>query len=79
MVQVQDAIFRGGQIVIDGLPFRDGEHVRVSVAAAPAEQFAPVKRSIDEVRRIVAGSSDQLDDPGEPMIPVEDWDMLKNL
>ena len=64
--------------MIDGLPFDDGEHVRVSVTPAPVEPpFALVKRSLAEVQRLVAGSSDQLDDPGEPMIPLDSWEMLR--
>ena len=76
MVHEHVAIVRFGQIVIDGLPFQDGQPVRVSVTTAPAEPV-PVKRSMDEIRRIVAGSTDQLDDPGEPMIPLDSWEMLK--
>lgn len=76
MVQVQEVVVRGGQVVIDGLPFEDGQHVRVSVETTAVEA-ASVQRSIAEIRRIVAGSSDRLDDPGEPMIPLDSWDMLK--
>ncbi len=77
MVQVQDAIVRGGQIVVDGLPFQDGQHVRVSVTTAPPQEPAgPVKRSIAEVQRLLAGSVVRFDDPTEPMIPLDDWEML---
>ena len=78
MVQVQDAIVRGGQIVVDGLPFQDGQHVRVSVTttAPPEGSTGPVKRSIAEVQRLLAGSVVRFDDPTEPMIPLDDWEML---
>ncbi len=76
MYQVQDAVVRGGQVVIDGLPFQDGQHVRVSVTTV-ADDPAPIKRSIAEVQRLLAGSVDRFDDPTEPMIPLDSWEMLR--
>jgi hypothetical protein len=89
MHQVDDAIVRDGSIVLSHLPFADGQHVRVIIAergalagraaaAADAPAVAPVGRlSIHDVRRQLAGGVEGLDDPGEPMIPEGDWEMLK--
>ncbi len=63
----------GGHITLDGLPFDDGQPVRVSVVAANASAERP-RLSIAEAQRIVAGSTDCLDDPGEPMIPLDAWE-----
>ena len=53
------------------MPFPDGEHVRISVTAALP------RLSIGEVQRLLAGSVDYFDDPGEPIIPIDDADVLK--
>ena len=75
MHQIDDAIVRGGRIVLSDLPFPDGQRVRVIVA----EQDATPRQllSINEVRRQLRGSVTQFDEPFQPMIPAGDWDMLK--
>ena len=75
MVQVQDAVVRGGQVVLDGLPFKDGQFVRVSVVEATGTPDAG-RLSIEEVRRLLAGGVERFDDPFEPVIPVDDWEAL---
>ena len=75
MHQIDDAIVRGGKIVLSDLPFADGQHVRVIVSES---DLPPVRRlSIEEVRRKLKGGVERFDDPFEPMIPTGDWEMLK--
>jgi hypothetical protein len=65
---------QGGKIVLSHLPFADGQRVRVIVS----ENEAPIARlPIDDVRRQLKGGVERFDDPLEPMIPSEDWEMLK--
>lgn len=76
MHRIDDAIVKGGKIVLSNLPFADGQHVRVIVAehdAAPPVVRVP----IEEVRRQLKGGVERFDDPFGPMIPAEDWEMLK--
>jgi len=74
MHRINDAVLTGGKIVLSNLPFADGQHIRVVVQEADAQ---PAKTSIDEVRRILKGGVERFDDPLEPMIPVESWEMFK--
>jgi hypothetical protein len=74
MHQIDDAVVQGGKIVLSHLPFADGQRVRVIVS----ESEAPVVRlPIDEVRCELKGGVERFEDPFEPMIPSEDWEMLK--
>lgn len=75
MHQINDAIVKGGQVVLSNLPFADGQHVRVVIEEANAQSAKGV--SIDEVRRLLKGGVERFDDPFEPMIPDESWEMLK--
>jgi hypothetical protein len=75
MYQVDDAIVRGGKIVLSDLPFPEGQHVRVVVAELNGESAE--RLDIQEVRRLLGGSVERFDDPFEPSIPPEDWEMLK--
>jgi hypothetical protein len=75
MYQVDDAIVRGGKIVLSDLPFPEGQHVRVVVAELNGESAK--RLDIQEVRRLLGGSVERFDDPFEPSIPPEDWEMLK--
>ena len=73
MHHVNDAIVRGGRLVLTDLPFAEGQRVRVDVV----EVDETARRSIDDVRRELRGGVERFDKPFEPMIPVEDWEMLK--
>jgi hypothetical protein len=75
MHRISDAIVNGGKVVLSDLPFPDGQHVRVVVEEADADLANRV--SIDEVRRLLEGGVERFDDPFEPMIPPESWEMLK--
>ena len=60
--------------MLSHLPFADGQRVRVIVA----ESDAPLPRmSIEDVRRQLKGAVERFDDPTGPMIPSDDWEMLK--
>ena len=79
MHQVNDAVVRGGKIVLSDLPFADGQRVRVVVSesdAAAASQPLP-RMSIADVRRQLKDGVERFDDPFGPMIPIDDWEMLK--
>ena len=74
MHEINDAIVQGGKIVLSQLPFADGQHVRIIVTETTT---ADQRLSIQEVRRILQGGVERFDDPFEPMIPSESWEMLK--
>jgi hypothetical protein len=74
MHEINDAIVKDGTIVLSHLPFPDGQHVRIVVAEADG----PAKRiSIQRVRELLMGGVERFDEPFEPMIPSENWEMLK--
>ena len=75
MHQINDAVVQGGKVTLTGLPFADGRRLRILID----EEEAPTAscRTITEVRRLLAGAVERFDDPTEPMIPLESWEMLK--
>jgi len=74
MHEINDAIVQSGKVVLSHLPFADGQHVRIIVD----EVIEPGKRMpIQQVREMLRGSVERFDDPFEPMIPSENWEMLK--
>lgn len=75
MHQINDAIVNGGKVELSHLPFADGQHVRIVVTEVEAQ--AVNRLSIDEVRGILKGGVERFDDPAEPMIPEDHWEMLK--
>ena len=75
MHRIDDAIVRGGKIILSDLPFADGQHVRIVVAEV--NEHPANGASIHEVRRLLQGAVERFDDPFEPLIPVDDWEMLK--
>lgn len=76
MHEVNNVIVHNGKIELTHLPFANGQHVRVTVAevSAPA---ASKRIAITRVRELLHGGVERFDDPFEPMIPIEDWEMLK--
>ncbi|HEX4794909.1 MAG TPA: hypothetical protein VH370_14005 [Humisphaera sp.] len=72
MHQIHDAIIHDGKLVLSDLPFADGQHVRVVVDAVPV-----LSASIHEVRLSLKGGVERFDDPFEPMIPLDVWEMNK--
>jgi hypothetical protein len=76
MHQVNDAIVKGGKLTISHLPFAEGQ--RVKVVITEENGTAPMqRRPIAEVRQMLKGGVERFDDPCEPMIPTETWEMLK--
>ncbi len=76
MFEVNDVIVRDGKIEVSHLPFANGQHVRVTVVEERPHS-SPKRLPIAGVREILQGSVEHFEDPCEPMIPVEDWEMLK--
>jgi hypothetical protein len=76
MHEVHDAVVQGGSIVLTNLSFADGQRVRVTLsegnAAAP-----PQRVPIEEVRRELKGGVERFDEPFEPMVPTDHWEMVK--
>jgi hypothetical protein len=70
--RIENAIVQDGELRLTGLPFRNGEHVQVQVAPVPSPSRVPVQ----EARRILRGSVVHFDAPLDPVIPVDDWEML---
>jgi hypothetical protein len=75
MHQVQDAIVRGGRVVLSDLPFADGQHVQIVISGNDSLPVVPA--SIHEVRRLLRGGVEHFDEPFEPLIPENDWEMHK--
>ena len=75
MHRINDAIVRGGQLVLSGLPFAEGQHVQVVVAELQEGAANPMH--ISEIRSILRGGVERYDDPFEPAIPLDGWEMLK--
>lgn len=76
MHEVNDVIVHDGKIEVAHLPFANGQRVRVTVAEA--RPLSSSKRlPIAQVREMLQGSVEYVEDPCEPMIPTEDWEMLK--
>jgi hypothetical protein len=75
MHHITDTTIKEGQIVLSNLPFPEGQQVRVVVARVdgPVEATA----SIHEIRRLLKGGVERFDDPFEPAISLNSWEMLK--
>lgn len=73
MQHVGQAVVHGGQVTLSGLDLPDGQRVQVVVTQVPEQQ----SRSIHEVRQILRGAVKRYDDPFEPVIPADSWEMLK--
>jgi hypothetical protein len=70
------AIIEKGQLVVPNLPFAEGQAVRFVVCEdgpSPKQKKAPIAW----VRQQLAGSVSHFEDPTEPMIPPDSWEMLK--
>jgi len=70
---VEQATVHGGRVVLSGLPIPDGERVQVIVTDLPQQQ----SRDIREVRRLLRGGVERYDDPFEPHISMDSWEMLR--
>ena len=59
-----------GQIIIDDLPFDEGEVVEVVVSEAKNSE---IKSGSNPLK----GSVFKYDDPFKPAVPIEDWEVLR--
>jgi hypothetical protein len=75
MHRIDDAIVTGGKVVLSNLPFAEGQHMRIIVAEANVRADKPA--TIQEIRQLLKGGVERFDDPLEPMIPEDRWEMLK--
>jgi hypothetical protein len=75
MHRINDAVVRGGKLVLTNLPFAEGQHVQIVVAEQEPQTLKPT--SIAEVRSMLRGGVERYDDPFEPSIPPDSWEMLK--
>jgi hypothetical protein len=73
MQHIGQAVVRGGQVVLSGLALADGQRVQVVITQLPDQQ----SRGIREVRQILQGAVERYDDPFEPVISADSWEMLK--
>jgi hypothetical protein len=73
MHEIDGAIVQGGTVVLSHLPFPDGQRLRILVVEAGATP--PL--SIQVVRQMLRNGVEQFDDPFAPMLPADQWEMLK--
>jgi hypothetical protein len=73
MHQINDAVVHAGKIELSNLPFADGQHVRILVTEQPTGD----RPSIQQIRQSLKGCVERFEDPFEPMIPSDQWEMLK--
>jgi hypothetical protein len=69
MHQIDDAVVRDGKLLLSGLPFAEGQHVRVIVAETG--DHSSKRLAIEKVREMLKGAVERFDEPFEPMIPTE--------
>jgi len=75
MHRIQKAVVRDGKLVLTGLPFAEGQHVRVIVTEAGGDAAGGV--SVQRARELLRGGVERFDDPLEPLIPGQGWEMLR--
>jgi hypothetical protein len=73
MHRINDAVIHDGKLVLANLPFAEGQHVHVLVTLSEPGPRLP----IEELRRQLKGTVEYVADPSEPMIALDDWEMLK--
>lgn len=73
MHRINDIVVKDGTLVLSNLPFADGEHVRVDVSGI--QEPASPRNSIEHIRQMLKGRVEKFDQPFEPMIPLQEWEM----
>lgn len=63
-----------GKLVLTGLPFHAGDKVEIIVLKQPKEQKLSQSEKYEYP---LQGTVLQYDDPFEPAVPTEDWEVLK--
>lgn len=69
-VRVETVVQPHGRVVLENLPFDDGDMVEVIVFEANDET---TRSSVNPLK----GALLKYEDPFEPAVPPEDWDVLK--
>lgn len=69
-VRVETVVQPHGRVVLENLPFDDGDMVEVIVLEANGEM---PRSSVNPLK----GALLKYDDPFEPAVPPEDWDVQK--
>jgi hypothetical protein len=71
-VTLESIVTPDGQLVLDGLPFQPGEVVEIIIRGQPTPS------AIEQNPYPLQGSQPyRYDDPFEPAVPIEDWEVLK--
>ena len=68
-VRIEATIQPNGRVVLNDLPFEEGEQVEIIVLETNGKQTEPKSNPLK-------GSVLRYDDPFEPATPNEDWDVL---
>jgi hypothetical protein len=71
--KVEAVLSENGTLVLEGLPFQAGEAVEVIILERPKPQ--PARSSSSEFP--LQGTVLVYDDPFEPAVAPEDWDVLR--
>ncbi len=69
-VRIEATIQPNGRVVLNDLPFEEGEQVEIIVLETNGKQTEPKSNPLK-------GSVLRYDDPFEPATPIEDWDVLR--
>jgi hypothetical protein len=73
MQHIGQAVVHGGQVTLSGLDLPDGQRVEVIITQIPERQT----RTIAEIHQLIGGAVVRYDDPFEPAISPDSWEMLK--
>jgi hypothetical protein len=68
-------LMEDGTLVLKGLPFHAGDTVEIIILEQPKEQ--PASPSQQTEYPLQGKQPYRYDDPFEPAVPVEDWEVLK--
>jgi hypothetical protein len=61
-----------GSILLEGLPFHAGDTVGIIIL-----EQSKVEKTVPSSNRPLAGSVLRYDDPFEPAVPAEEWEVLR--
>jgi len=67
--RIEKVIQSNGTIVLENLPFAEGETVEIIIVKSDAES--------EKKRYPLRGTLYKYEEPFEPAVPLEDWEVLK--
>ncbi len=67
--RIEKVVQSNGTIVLENLPFAEGETVEIIIVKSDTES--------EKKRYPLRGTSYKYEEPFEPAVPVEDWEVLK--